>query len=75
MNHRQFLGENKMPKTNKPVKVKHSFGIEQTDLDEFTRRAEELDTNPSALARLLIRAFNAGLIKLPRNEAIDRSYQ
>ena len=64
-----------MPKTNKPAKVKHSFGIDRDDLEEFTRRATELEKTPSALARELILAFNAELIKLPRNEAIDRSYQ
>jgi len=64
-----------VPKIDKPAKVKHSFGIDRADLDEFTRRALELDKTPSALARELIMAFNADLIKLPRNEAIDRSYQ
>lgn len=64
-----------MPKSNKPAKVKHSLGIERADLDEFIRRAEALGTNPSALTRQLIQAFNAGLIKLPRNEAINESYQ
>ena len=64
-----------MPKVNRPAKVKHSFGIDRVDLEEFTKRAIELDKTPSSLARELILAFNAGDIKLPRNEAIERSYQ
>jgi len=64
-----------MPKTNKPPKVKHSFGIDEVDLIEFTKRALALGKTPSSLARELMIAFNNDLIKLPRNEAIERSYQ
>ena len=64
-----------MPKTDRPTMVKFSFGLDKVDRDRFVARSEELGETPSAIARKIILAFNDEKIKLPRTEAIAKSYQ